>query len=116
MHATYGGIRVDLAGCPEVYEREFWSIDRLHPGERGHRTLARVFADHLVRHGIAIAVPPSITCDSQVPPTPLGDALWMLREGAPWVGRRAFDLAPWAARMAVTEARATFQRKQPSAA
>jgi lysophospholipase L1-like esterase len=116
VHDSYGGIRVDLAGWPEVYRREFWSIDRLHPGERGHRTLARVFADRLVLHGIPIAVPPAVGCDSQVPPTPWGDALWMLREGAPWVGRRARDLAPWAARMAVAEARATFQRRQPTAA
>jgi hypothetical protein len=116
VHATYAGIRVDLADCPEVYRREFWHIDRLHPGERGHRRLVRVFADRLVRHGIPIAVPPSMDCDAEAPPTPWEDALWMLREGAPLVGRRARDLAPWAARMAVTEARATFRRREPTAA
>jgi len=28
-----------------------------------------------------------------------------VREGVPWVGRRANDLLPWAARMAVTQVR-----------
>ena len=111
LHATYGGVRVDLAACPEVYRREFWSVDRLHPGERGHRTLARVFAEQLSVRGIPVAVPPSVEC-SAMPPTAWGDAVWMLREGAPWVGRRARDLGPWAARMAVTEARSTFQRRE----
>lgn len=116
IETTYGGIRIDLAARPEVYRREFWSIDRLHPGERGHRTLARAFADRLAAHGVPIAVPPAPDCDAGVTPTAWGDALWMLREGAPWVGRRARDLGPWAARMAVAEARSTFHRRQPAAA
>jgi len=29
----------------------------------------------------------------------------MVAEGAPWVGRRARDLGPWAVRLAWTEAR-----------
>jgi len=113
VYAAYGGIRVDLADCPEVYHRDFWSVDRLHPGERGHRQLARAFADKLAARGVPIADPPSLDCDAQSPPNPWGDAVWMIREGAPWVGRRARDLAPWAARMAVSEARTTFRRLTP---
>jgi hypothetical protein len=37
IHATYDGLRVDLAAHPGVYDREFWSVDRLHPSEIGHR-------------------------------------------------------------------------------
>ena len=33
------------------------------------------------------------------------DVAWMVREGAPWVGRRARDLGPWAVRAAWAEAR-----------
>jgi len=33
------------------------------------------------------------------------DVRWMVAEGAPWVGRRARDLGPWAVRLAWTEAR-----------
>lgn len=98
--ARYGGIRIDLDGWAEVYHREFWSIDRLHPGERGHRQLARAFADQLVRHGVPIASPPLVGAATGVPPTRWGDAVWMVREGVPWVSRRASDLLPWATRMA----------------
>jgi hypothetical protein len=104
LYARYGGIRIDMADYPEVYRRDFWSIDRLHPGERGHRHLARAFADRLHHHGIPIAEPPSLDCAGEVP-TKWADALWMVREGVPWLGRRAHDLTPWAAKMAATQLR-----------
>jgi hypothetical protein len=31
--------------------------------------------------------------------------MWLVREGVPWIGRRAGDLTPWAARMAVSQFR-----------
>lgn len=101
LHARFGGIRLDMAATPEVYRRDFWSVDRLHPGELGHRRLARAFADELVRRGVRIDVPPELGCAYR-PPSRWADALWLVREGVPWVGRRANDLLPWAARMAVT--------------
>lgn len=35
---------VNLSEHPGVYDRQFWSIDRLHPSELGHRALADEFA------------------------------------------------------------------------
>jgi lysophospholipase L1-like esterase len=35
IHTRYGGIQVDLDAHPGIYDREFWSIDRLHPSELG---------------------------------------------------------------------------------
>ena len=104
LHAKFGGIRLDMADYPEVYRRDFWSIDRLHPGERGHRTLARAFADELARRGLRIDVRPELDCAYRSP-SRWADALWLVREGVPWLGRRAHDLVPWAARMAVTQFR-----------
>ncbi|MFI6831947.1 SGNH/GDSL hydrolase family protein [Kribbella sp. NPDC050241] len=104
LHAKFGGIRLDMADYPEVYRRDFWSIDRLHPGERGHRRLARAFADELARRGLPIDVPPDLDC-AGVAPSRWADTLWMVKEGVPWLGRRANDLVPWAARMAVTQVR-----------
>jgi len=101
LYAKFGGIRLDMADYPEVYRRDFWSIDRLHPGERGHRKLARSFADELTVRGVRIDVPPDLDCAYR-PPSKWADALWLVREGVPWVGRRANDLLPWAARMALT--------------
>ena len=104
LHAKFGGIRLDMADYPEVYRRDFWSIDRLHPGERGHRRLARAFADELARRGLRIDVPPELDCAYR-PPSRWADTVWLVREGVPWLGRRAGDLTPWAARMAVSQFR-----------
>lgn len=104
VRATWGGIQVDLATQPEVFLREFWSVDRLHPSELGHRALARSFAAGLAAYGIA-AEPPPLVRDGGSVPTWRSDLVWMVSEGVPWIGRRARDLGPWAARMALTEAR-----------
>jgi lysophospholipase L1-like esterase len=103
IHATYGGLRIDLAAHDDVYVRSFWSVDRLHPSELGHRTIACEFAAQLNEHGLVFA-PPSAACTSEAP-SRLHDARWMVTEGGPWLGRRARDLGPWAVRRAVSRVR-----------
>ncbi|MEP9364106.1 SGNH/GDSL hydrolase family protein [Nocardioides sp. CN2-186] len=102
--ATYGGVRLDLATRPEVLTRRFWSVDRLHPSELGHRALAHLYADLLRDEGLACGVP-SLEPDGGCDPSWRRDVAWMVAEGGPWVGRRARDLAPWAVRMAVADRR-----------
>jgi lysophospholipase L1-like esterase len=104
VHAAYGGIRLDLATRPEIRERAFWSVDRLHPSERGHRALAAAYSELLHERGLVFA-PPCRQPEGGFPPSWRRDVAWMVAEGAPWMGRRARDLGPWAARMAVSEAR-----------
>lgn len=104
VHAAYGGLRVDLAARPELLERQYWAPDWMHPSELGHRHLARAFAAELAAAGTAV-VPPLAECSGGLPPSWRRDALWLLAEGAPWVGRRARDLGPWAARLAWQELR-----------
>jgi lysophospholipase L1-like esterase len=104
VHATYGGLRVDLATFPEVLDRSFWSVDRLHPSELGHRLFARHFADLLAAEGFEFE-PVSVVPEGGVTTSWRTDVRWMVAEGAPWVGRRARDLGPWAVRLAWTEAR-----------
>lgn len=109
IHATYGGLQVDLADRPEVFEREFWSIDRLHPSELGHRSLARCFGQGLNGLGYVHSLPTGDREGGYVPNWRT-DVHWMLTEGVPWFGRRAKDLGPWAARLAVTEVRGLAPR------
>ncbi|WP_203336030.1 SGNH/GDSL hydrolase family protein [Nocardioides limicola] len=113
VYAHFGGIRVDLADCPEVRAREFWSVDRLHPSELGHRALAAAFADRLATEGIAFPRPSQLPTGP--PPTWRSDLSWMVTEGVPWFGRRARDLGPWAARLAVARARRTPSVMEPAA-
>jgi len=75
---------------------EFWSIDPLHPSELGHRALAHEFAALLRLHGVVFDGP-ALDLDGPVP-SRLDNLLWMVAEGAPWVARRARDLAPIFAR------------------
>lgn len=100
VHASYGGLRLDLALLPEVLQRECWSIDRFHPSELGHRALARAWAQRLQAAGFELPLPdlePSGGC----PTSWRRDVAWMVTEGAPWFGRRARDLGPWAVRRAI---------------
>ena len=104
IHADYGGLRVDLAARPEVTDRRFWSVDRLHPSELGHRVLAHAYAGLLAETGLVCELP-SLVSAGGYDPSWRRDLAWMVAEGAPWMGRRARDLAPWAVRMAWTEVR-----------
>lgn len=103
IYATFGGLRVDLQACPEVDARAFWSVDRLHPSELGHRVLARAFAEQLAAEGLDFT-PPSEMSAGGYEPSWRRDLTWMVAEGAPWMGRRARDLGPWAVRLALAEA------------
>jgi len=96
IHDRHGSLRVDLDAHPGIYDREFWSIDRLHPSELGHRALAHEFAALLRPHGIVFDGP-ALDLDGPAP-SRLDNLLWMVAEGAPWVARRARDLAPIFAR------------------
>lgn len=101
--ARHGGLRVDLAHCPEVYTRAFWACDRVHPAEGGHRMFARRWAAVLAGEGLAFEPPPAEP-DSPYVPGLRADLAWAVVEGLPWFGRRAGDLTSWAVRMAWVEA------------
>jgi len=92
IHERFDGICLDLAAHPGVYDREFWSIDRLHPSELGHRALADEFAAHLAEHGLAFD-PPGLTLDGPALSARTKAGI-VVTELVPWVGRRLKDLAP----------------------
>lgn len=100
---AHGGVQVDLSTQEEVFRREFWSVDRLHPSELGHRAMARAYGVRLRERGMEIELPCQERDGGHVPSW-RSDLAWMVTQGAPWVGRRARDLGPWAARMAWAEA------------
>lgn len=95
---TYGGVVLDLVGNPEVVRREFWSVDRLHPSELGHRRLAWSFGTLLHECGVNFPLPALEAASDRG--SRLSEARWLVTEGVPWVGRRVRDLGPWAARLA----------------
>lgn len=114
IHRRFGSLQIDLAAWPQVQQRRFWSIDRLHPSELGHRALAHGYATLLAERGLDLEVP-SLAVAGGSTPRPVDDAWWMLTEGVPWLGRRARDLGPWAARLAWTETTSRRRREHTRA-
>jgi len=106
VHERYGVIRVDLSVDQMTGHREFWSADRLHPSELGHRHLARRAATLLNAEGLTFDLP-SDQCREPAP-TRREAARILATEGGPWVARRVRDLGPWAARRGVDRVRVRF--------
>ncbi|MGC9671516.1 SGNH/GDSL hydrolase family protein [Planosporangium sp. 12N6] len=95
-------VHVDVATHPTVYDRSMWSVDRLHPSERGHRLLARRFAEALAASGFPLAGRPASQPDNPEP-TRHAQAWWMASQGTRWVLRRGADLLPGLLGMAAGE-------------
>jgi lysophospholipase L1-like esterase len=87
-----------------TFDRRMWSIDRLHPSERGHRLLARLCHDALLDKGFPVGAAPSAEPD-QPPPTRRSRIWWMATKGTRWVLRRSTDLLPQLLGLAAAESR-----------
>lgn len=98
----YRTCHLDLAAHPDVYARDMWSVDRLHPGERGHRALAYRYASMLREAGRPVHRLPELAA-SNPPPSRWAKTAWMATSGVGWIARRSTDLLPYLVRMAVTE-------------
>ena len=101
--AHYGTLHWDASADPETYDRRNWSVDRLHPNERGHRLIACRLWDRLAEAGVPVASRPGGEPTSP-PPTRGDDALWMATKGTRWFLRRSVDLIPYMLFMAAREA------------
>lgn len=95
--ARRGALCLDLHLMPGAYDMAAWSVDRLHPSERGHRMLAAGFAELLVGAGIAVPHPVHLTCSGGRQLTAAHHAAWLVCHGVPWLARRGRDLLPHAA-------------------
>lgn len=105
----FGTLHFDAASDGQVYDRCMWSVDRLHPSERGHRHIACRFHDQLAARGHPVAARPGIEPTSP-PPTRLDQLTWMATKGTAWVLRRCTDLLPYLLAMAVRDC---LRRRRP---
>lgn len=108
VHQRYGGIQVDIGDHPGAYDREFWTLDHLHPSELGHRALAHEFSLALEEMGLPFR-PPSLQLDG-LHPSRRQELARLITEGTPWAARRVRDLAPSAARAALHRRLASTSR------
>jgi hypothetical protein len=98
----YGTVHLDVARDPATYERRYWSVDRLHPNERGHRLIACRFHALLGASGFPVGPGPDPE-PSSPPPTRLAEVHWMATKGTAWLIRRSRDLVPALVGLAVRE-------------
>jgi hypothetical protein len=96
--ARFGTVHFDAAGHPSTYDRRMWSVDRLHPSERGHRLLAGCYFDLLDRPGHRPDPEPNSPA-----PTRRAQLGWLATKGTQWLADRSTDLVPYLARMAMAE-------------
>lgn len=89
----YDALHVHLAEHQWLADRAMWSADRLHPGERGHRLLARHVHRLLADAGLAAGPPPADEPELP-PPSRAAKARWLATKGTAWVLRRSTDLLP----------------------
>jgi len=98
----HGSLHWNAAGHKTTYDRPMWSVDRLHPSERGHRLLATSYYDLLEAAGEQVWRRPSAD-PGNPPPTRAAGAWWMLTKGTTWFLRRSVDLIPYLVWMAINE-------------
>jgi hypothetical protein len=91
-----------VAHDPATYVRRYWSVDRLHPNERGHRLIACRFHSLLAASGFPVDQAPDPE-PSSPPPTRLAEFGWMATRGTAWLLRRSVDLVPALAALAIRE-------------
>jgi lysophospholipase L1-like esterase len=109
LAGQFGTLHFDAAEDSQVYDRWMWSVDRLHPSERGHRHIACRFHDQLAAHDHPVGARPG-TEPTSPPPTRLDQATWMATKGTAWVLRRCTDLLPYLLVMAVRDC---VRRRRP---
>jgi lysophospholipase L1-like esterase len=104
LSERYDAVHVHAAEEPWLFDPAMWSVDRLHPSERGHRALARAFHRELAARGIALGEAPGDRTDG-VAPTRSAQAWWLATKGTRWVLDRCTDLLPDLLRLAAAERR-----------
>jgi lysophospholipase L1-like esterase len=98
----YGALYWDASRDRAAYDKRNWSVDRLHPNERGHRLVACRFWDLLAEAGHPVTARPDPEPASP-PPTRMEQFRWMATKGTRWFLRRSVDLIPQLLFMALME-------------
>jgi hypothetical protein len=82
---------LNITPIPEVYKKEIWHVDRMHPNKIGHQKLATFFAEILRQNKHKVT---PIFIDSPTVSSKIENLMWMVRKGTPWFLKRSFDLFP----------------------
>lgn len=87
----YSAVLLQTRSLPDIYQREKWHVDRMHPSRIGHQFIADNFGHLLRTRGFAVG---NIKYSPKNNRSRRDSIVWMLRNGTPWFIKRSFDLFP----------------------
>jgi len=88
---TFGAVLMETRSLQDIYAREKWHVDRMHPSKLGHQFIAAQYANLLTDRGYEIG---EVQIDPINNRSRKDSIKWMLRNGTPWFLKRSVDLLP----------------------
>lgn len=101
-----GVVALDPSAYRVTYDPGSWHVDRMHPSAQGHRALAAAAGESLRSRGWE---PCEVAGEPHVPPSRLGNLVWLIRNGAPWFAKRSVDLMPELISVVMSERRSSLR-------
>jgi lysophospholipase L1-like esterase len=114
LAVRFDTVHFDAVAHPATYDSRMWSVDRLHPSERGHRFIATEFFDRLAARGFPVGQRPG-TEPTQPAPTRREQLAWLATKGTRWLLDRSTDLLPGLLLLAAREAVGRPAGRNPAA-
>ncbi len=87
----YGAIILPTRSLENIYERQMWHVDRMHPSRLGHQFIADNFAHLLRQRGYEVG---DVEISKSNNRSRRDSIIWMLKNGTPWFLKRSVDLLP----------------------
>lgn len=88
---TFGAILMETRSQENIYAREKWHVDRMHPSKLGHQFIASQYAKLLSARGFDVG---EVQIDPLNNRSRKDSIKWMLKNGTPWFLKRSVDLLP----------------------
>jgi lysophospholipase L1-like esterase len=88
---SFGAVLMETRSQEDIYAREKWHVDRMHPSKLGHQFIAAQFAKLLSARGFDIG---EVQIDPLNNRSRKDSIKWMLKNGTPWFLKRSVDLLP----------------------
>ena len=88
---TFGAVLMETRSLQDIYAREKWHVDRMHPSKLGHQFIAAQYANLLTHRGYEIG---EVKIDAVNNRSRRDSIIWMLKNGTPWFLKRSVDLLP----------------------
>jgi len=91
LSKTFGAVLMETRSLQDIYAREKWHVDRMHPSKLGHQFIAAQYANLLTQRGYEIG---EVQIDPINNRSRKDSIKWMIKNGTPWFLKRSIDLLP----------------------